>query len=93
MVPILDAALQEQSKIGWHQLLLGFLTTKWQHLSASDHHVAERLDMAAGKHRIQQTLNALFIFTRSLWLGRNDILNKDQDTLDQTIYSLESAEL
>jgi hypothetical protein len=93
MVPLLEVALQEQSKIGWHHLLLGFLTSTWQHLSASDHHVVDRLDTAAGKHRIQQTLNALFTFTRSLWLGRNDILHKDQDTVDQTIYSMESAEL
>ena len=93
MVSLLEEALHEQSQIGWHQLLLGFLTTKWLHLSASDHHVAERLDTAAGKHRIQQTLNALFTFTRSLWLGRNNILHKDQDTVDQTINSMESAEL
>ena len=91
--PILDEAIHEQSQVGWHQLLLGFLSTQWLHLAASDPHVADKMDKAAGQHRIQQILNHLFTFTRSIWLGRNDILHKEQDTVDTHIYSMESAEL
>lgn len=42
---------------------------------------------ARGHHRVQTALKALHLFTRTLWLGRNDALHKDKDKAAIKIYS------
>ena len=93
MADKLEDAITEQEQVGWHHLLLGFLSTRWLQLSAADRHSVTVSSMNAGKYRIQQILNALFTFTRTLWLARNDVLHKEQDATESTIYTMESAEL
>ena len=93
MRQLLEEAMTEQATIGWHHMILGYLSNKWQELSASDRHPFNKSEPPAGKHRIQQILKALSGFTRALWLGRNDVLHKEKDSDDRKVYSIESAEL
>ena len=89
----LKKAILEQTLVGWHHLLLGFLSKEWLQLSAAEPHCADKATLPAGQHRIQQILNAITEYTRAIWLGRNDVLHKDSDTVATTIYSTESAKL
>ena len=90
---VLEQALHEQSQVGWHSLFLGFLSKHWLILSDADQARVNKSERAAGQHRIQQILSALSTFTRALWLGRNEVLHRNQDAIDTKIYSAESAEL
>ena len=49
--------------------------------------------MEAGHSRTHRSLRALFTFTRAIWLGRNDVLHKDKETIETKAYTVESAEL
>ena len=93
MRPLLDDALAEQTTIGWHQMLLGYLTTQWHHLSAADRHRDTDTEQKAGRHRIQQILTALASYIRALWLGRNEVLHRTSESNELKIQSIESAEL
>jgi hypothetical protein len=89
----LTAALEAQQKIGWNHMIHGFLATAWQELAATNMLKQTQPENSRGHHRIQLALQALHLFTRTLWLGRNDALHKEKDKADATIYSAESAEL
>ena len=93
MIPLLEKALSEQAQIGWHHFLLGYVSKQWTPLFSADPYNQLVSTTAAGTHRTQQLLQALHIFTRSLWLGRNGVLHKDKDAVDSKVYSVESAEL
>ena len=93
LCPLLQDAIDEQTMIGWHNLLLGYLTTKWKLLAAADEARQDKYKMEAGISRTHRSLQSLFNFTRDIWLGRNDVLHRDKEKTDSTVYSVESAEL
>jgi hypothetical protein len=74
-----DLAIQTQTLIGWLPAFQGFLSTHWHTLAAT----------SLSAH----ALLAIAIFTRTIWLGRNDALHKKTETEDSLIYSTESAEI
>lgn len=88
----LDLAIQTQTLIGW-PALQGFVLTHWYTLAAmslSDH---DKLENQAGISRTHMALVVTVIRTRSIWLGRNDTLHKQNETEDSLVYSTESAEM
>jgi hypothetical protein len=89
----LQLAIEEQTLIGWHQLLLGYISKKWLLLAAMDTPHVGKTTISAGHSRTHKALKALTLMVRELWLGRNDALHKHKDDADQQIYSLESAEI
>jgi hypothetical protein len=91
--PLLHEAIEEQTIIGWHNLLLGFLSSKWKLLAAADIARQDKFHMDAGTRRTHQSLQHLFSFTRDIWLGRCEILHRDQETIDTKVYSVQSAEI
>jgi hypothetical protein len=90
---LLQEAIEEQTLIGWHNLLLGYLTTKWTLLAAADEIRQDKFKMEAGTSRTHRSLQSLFTFTREIWLGRNEVLHRDKEQNDSKVYSVESAEL
>jgi hypothetical protein len=88
----LQTAIEEQMQIGWHHLLLGYMSKKWLMLSSMDTSTGT-LNLAAGRNRIHSALKAITLLVRELWLGRNQVLHQHKDEKDQEIYSMESAEL
>ncbi|KAI2511591.1 hypothetical protein MHU86_2845 [Fragilaria crotonensis] len=89
----LHEAIEEQTLIGWHHLLLGYTSKKWLLLASMDTPKVGQINLSAGRSRTQVALGATTLMVRDLWLGRNEILHQHQDDKDQTIYSMESAEL
>ncbi len=87
------AALQQQHHIGWHQLMQGFIALPWLHLASRTPLDNTKQDLKRGNHHMHLTPKALHIFTRSIWLGRNDALHKQADTSTSINYSAKSAEL
>ncbi|KAI2509677.1 hypothetical protein MHU86_4797 [Fragilaria crotonensis] len=90
---ILQTAIEEQNLIGWHQLLLGYLSKKWLLLAAMDTPNPGKLNLSAGRSRTHTALKAITLMVREIWLGRNEVLHQHRDETDQEIYSMESAEL
>ena len=86
-------SIREQTHIGWHHLLHGFLSLSWLRLASFNQLSEEKPDIKRGHHRTQKTLQALHEFTRAMWLGRNDALHKTQDTVTAIRYSAESTEI
>ena len=88
----LQEAIEEQTLIGWHHLLLGYASKKWLLIASMDTPTIGQINLSAGRSRKKVALRAITLMVRDLWLGRNEILHQHQDDQDQTIYSMESAE-
>ena len=71
----------------------GFHSRQWFHLTSANLLNHDKFELKAGCHRTQKALHALQDFTRDIWLGRNDALHKDKETVDTVVYSAESAEI
>ena len=93
LLETLNAAIEEQTCIGWSAAMKGFFSRKWLHLSSANLINHDKLEMKAGRHRLQKVLHALQDFTRTIWLGRNDALHQDKETAQTAVYSAESAEI
>ena len=89
----LDLTIQTQTLIGWLPALQGFLSIHWSTLAAMSLLDRDKLEPKAGKSRTHKALLATALFTRSIWLGRNDALHKQKETEDSLVYSAESAEI
>ena len=89
----LQEAIEEQTLIGWHHLLLGYASKKWLLIASMDTPTIGQINLVAGRSRTKVALRAITLMVPDLWLGRNEILHQHQDNQDQTIYSMESAEL
>ena len=90
----ISQAINDQSQIGFHHILRGFLATSWQTLASVHVNDSTKIETSKGQHRIRQALHAIHEFTREVWLGRNAALHEHKDTADALIYTAEeSAEL
>ena len=87
-----EASLQQQ-QIGWHHLLHGYMAMAWLTLASTSPINSPKPDLKRGNYRIHKTLQALHQFTRSLWLSRNEVLHKHQDSITSVRYSAESSEI
>jgi hypothetical protein len=65
----------------------------WLTLASTSPIASPKPDSQRGNHRIHTTLKALHHFTRSLWLSRNDVLHKQQESILSVRYSAESSEI
>ena len=81
---LLLARIQEQSVLGWMNLLHGYITSKWKIL-ASSHMMnsSAPLQKSEGQQRLGVILQRIQGFVNSMWLGRNDMVHKN-DTEDET---------
>lgn len=86
-------ALDDQHNIGWLHLLRGFTSLSWLQLASINALDSQKTDSKQGDHRIHTLLQALHIFTRSLWLGRNEALHQTQETTDAVKFNANSAEI
>jgi hypothetical protein len=93
MEETLQQAIEEQTLIGWHQLLLGYTTKTWRLLASMDPINKAKPNPSVGRSKIHTVLKALTLMIREIWLGRNEILHSHQDEKEQKVYSMESAEL
>lgn len=59
-------------------------------MSLSDHEI---LEQPAGRSQTHQALVATALFTRSIWLGRNDTVHKQKETMESLVYSAGLAEM
>jgi hypothetical protein len=86
-------ALLNQEKIGWQNLLRSYFALSWLRLASIRPLDSDKPDNKRGTFRISQSLSALHKYTRSIWLGRNDVLHKTQDKVNATIFTAESKEI
>jgi hypothetical protein len=86
-------ANDNQTQIGWHLILRGFMGTSWTHLASMKPIDDGKPDTQRGNHRIHNTLEALHTYTRAIWLGRNEVLHKHKDTASAKKFSAESTEI
>ncbi|KAI2494821.1 hypothetical protein MHU86_19716 [Fragilaria crotonensis] len=90
----LHEAIEEQTLLGWHHLLLGYTSKKWLLLASMGTPKFGQIILSAGRSRTQVAIGAITRLVRDLRLGQNEILHQHQDDKDKTIYySMESAEL
>ena len=91
---MLRLAINEQTLIGWHQLLLGYILSKKLLLfAAMDTPNIGKMTLSAGQSRTCKALKAVTLMVWELWLGSNNVLHKYKDAADQQIYFVESAEI
>lgn len=86
-------ALDNQQIMGWLHLLRGFTSLSWLQLASIKTLDSTTYDSKRGDHRMHTLLQALHLFTRSLWLGRNDALHNTKETTDAVKYTADSSEI
>jgi hypothetical protein len=89
----LQMAIEEQTQIGWHQLILGYMSKKWLWPSSMDTSKMGHLNLLVRQSRKHSVLKAMTLMVCELWLERNEVLHQHKDDKDHEIYSMESAEL
>ena len=72
---LLIQAIDEQSKIGWHQATLGYLSQTWQVAASVNMFESTSQQPSKGMAIIMLVLKALHTTTRDLWLSRNSSLH------------------
>jgi hypothetical protein len=86
-------AMESQTNIGWEEALSGFLSTKWARLACCDMYNPDVLDKGAGNHRMRECITAIYNHARRLWMARNEVLHSTDDEHQQSIRSVEIAEI
>ena len=92
--PAIQAALESQAEIGWHQAMKGFLSGRWWELAslATMFHIGSS-DDAKGLSSMLSVMQAIHDHNIRLWMSRNQVLHsKDDDDL-VTILSVEMTEI
>jgi hypothetical protein len=90
-ITLINQAIQEQTEIGWMNILRGFLSTKWHTLAST--HFADSKDTTTtnrhdGDRRVHKVIRAIYTLrTHALWLGRNDSLHKTADNIVSICHS------
>jgi hypothetical protein len=85
----IEAALESQGRIGWHEATYGLLSKQWSVLSYLDMHNPNRTDVAAGTKR----MTSIHAHASRLWTARNEVLHSKQDDAQANIRSSEVAEI
>ena len=95
MMTTLEAALKEQTEIGWVNLLRGFFTVKWRDLASQNmvNKNAPPRDKASGNRRAGTIIQRIQGYIHQMWKGRNDMLHKSDKDDENKYISLESAEI
>jgi hypothetical protein len=87
METILNEAIQEQNKLGWMNLLRGYISNKWIIL-ASSHMMNDDalLQKSEGRRRLGVILQRIQLFVNKMWIGRNEMLHRRIKTTRQSLY-------
>jgi hypothetical protein len=96
-IHLVNEALQEQGKIGWLNMLRGFLSIKWRQLASTyiidateGQDIENRND---GSNRVHRALKVMHTLTNELWTGRNGALHGAKQEQDKHRLSLIDLEI
>jgi hypothetical protein len=83
-VQLIHQAIQEQTAIGWMNILRGFLSNQWHTLASTyfDNNGTSIINRNDGERRVRQVIRAIYSCTHAMWLGRNDALHKTNEAMD-----------
>jgi hypothetical protein len=73
---LLEKAISDQERIGWHLAMRGYLSKYWSMAVAANHHLKE--DNDKGRAWVRKTVLQLWEFSREMWEHRNDVLHNTQ---------------
>ena len=90
----LREAINEQSAIGWENLLRGYFSSKWRDLASQNMMNPDATtNKADGNRRAGTIIQRIQGYIKFLWKGRNDALHKCNKFNETKFLSLESAEI
>jgi hypothetical protein len=73
---LLQRAIDDQAKIGWHLAMRGYLSKYWGLAVSANHHLAENNDK--GEVWVRKTVLQLWAFAHEMWEHRNSVLHDTQ---------------
>jgi hypothetical protein len=76
MVYLLQWAIDDQTKIGWHLAMRGYLNKYWGLAVSANHHLAGNNDK--GEVWVRETVLQLWVFAHKMWEHCNSILHDTQ---------------
>jgi hypothetical protein len=91
---LITSALDSQAKIGWEQMMKGFLSTTWRTLASKDMFAEKPThDDRQGESTIKTTMKGLAEHFSRLWEARNKVLHDTKDEEMCDVRSMEIAEI
>ena len=93
LLPLIELAIQSQARIGWYQVIKGFLSDKWRELTSMDLFKVSKKDDQLGAYRMIQLVKKLYAFNSSMWKSCNKILHSTDSQTMAEIRSTENAEI
>ena len=87
-------AIHEQNKLGWMNLLRGYISNKWI-IIASSHMMNDEahLQKSDGRRRLGVILQRIQLFVNTMWQGRNEMLHRRDKEDEAKFVSIEAAEI
>ena len=89
----LEKAIADQQKIGWRNVMKGYLSVEWQQALSMTLYDNDTTQEGRGPFYIKQILKAVYTTTRQLWLARNQELHGESTKELDKIRSAETAEI
>ena len=86
-------ALESQLRIGWQNVLKGYLSKSWWDLASMPIIQNGTRDEAKGTQRMQKIFNRIYSQCIRLWKGRNEALHSKNDADLSAIRSAETVEI
>ncbi|KAI2492886.1 hypothetical protein MHU86_21665 [Fragilaria crotonensis] len=83
----------QQSAIGWDNLLKGYLSKAWTDLAAFDNINESKYEVPQAHMRLRRLVTAIHVYTRSLWICRNENLHSRQASAADSVWSTSQAEI
>jgi hypothetical protein len=74
-------ALESQNRIGWYPAMMGYYSRLWFQVATRDVYNYDSNDTQRGASRMHECISAVYSYTSSIWLSRNEILHSK--TVDQ----------
>ncbi|KAI2500344.1 hypothetical protein MHU86_14152 [Fragilaria crotonensis] len=91
--PIINSALQSQTKIGWDLLLKGYFSTHWRTLASMDMYNPTSFDNTKGEAMMLNIMTAIADHFSRLWAARNEVLHAKHDNALRDSRSAEISEV
>jgi hypothetical protein len=73
---LLQRAIDDQTRIGWHLAMQGYLSKYWGLVVSANYHLAENDDK--GEVWVRKTVLQLWAFAHEMWEHRNSVLHDTQ---------------
>ena len=90
----ITTAVASQNKIGWGNIIRGFLSREWRDLASLDMNNSTTFSADTANTPLRKAMSCLYEYTRATWLHRNELLHTQEITaLAVSIRSVVTAEI